>query len=103
MGLVHRPCFGPHLDPWNSQSHGVPPRKCSLLRFHTGLRILGQCISADLGSAFDMVEHMVEHRLGWYDHALLFYISLVSCRANFTGWWASLAVAYVSFRSLRPP
>jgi hypothetical protein len=57
---------------------------------------------ADMGSAFDMVEHMAKRRMGRYDHNVLFHTVLVSCRSNFAGWWACLAGAYVSFRTLRP-
>jgi hypothetical protein len=60
-------------------------------------------IFADMGSTFDMVEYMVERRMGRYDHDVLFHAVRVSCRSNFAGWWASLAGAYVLFRTLRAP
>ncbi len=56
---------------------------------------------ADMGSAFDMVEHMAKRRMGRYDH-VLFHTILISCRANSVGWWACLAGAYVLFKTLRP-
>jgi len=49
----------------------------------------------DMGSTFDMVEHLAERRLGRYDHTCYFVTSSSHDAQNFTGWWASLAVAYV--------
>ena len=59
-------------------------------------------IFEDMGSAFIMVEHMAKRRMGRCDHDVLFHSVLVSCRSNFAGWWACLAGAYVSFKTLRP-
>jgi hypothetical protein len=73
--------------------------------FHSGsvvMWIILISIFADMGSAFDMVEYMAERRMGRCDHDVLFHTVLVSCRSNFAGWWACLAGAYVSFRTLRP-
>jgi hypothetical protein len=55
----------------------------------------------DMGSAFDMVEHMVWRRMGWYGQ-VLFHAAATSCRANFAGWWARLAIAYVLSGTPRP-
>jgi hypothetical protein len=56
------------------------------------------CICTDLGSAFDMVEYMAKRCMGRYDR-LLFHTIPISCGANSVGWWASLAGAYVFFRT----
>jgi hypothetical protein len=37
-------------------------------------------IFTDMGSAFDMVEHLAKRCMGWYDH-LLFLTAPISCRA----------------------
>jgi hypothetical protein len=73
--------------------------------FHSGFMVMWInlfSIFADMGSAFDLVEHMAKRRMGRCDYDVLFLTVLVSCRLNFAGWWACLAGAYVSFRTLRP-
>jgi hypothetical protein len=44
---------------------------------------------ADMGSAFDVVEHTAKRRMGRYDH-VLFHPILIPCRATSAGWWAFL-------------
>ena len=101
MDVVHHPRLGHYLDPWHSRSYGFPEGRGSIA--FTGFRVKGlnAYVFTDMGSAFDMVEHLAERRMGWYDH-FLFHTAPISCFVNSAGWWASLAGAYVSFRTLRP-
>lgn len=69
--------------------------------FHSGCMVMWEIlftIFVDMGSPFDMVEHMAKRRLGRYAYFIWF---LASFRSNFAGWWACLAGAYVSFCTLR--
>jgi hypothetical protein len=40
MDLIHPPCLGHHLDPWDSRSHSVPEGRGSLPAIHTGFRVM---------------------------------------------------------------
>ena len=39
-----------------------------------------------MGTAFDMVEHLAERRLGWYDHTCYFITSSSHDAQILTGW-----------------
>ena len=70
MDVVHRSCPAHHLDTRDSQCHGVSQGKGSSLASIRTAESLGGCkyLLTDMGSAFDMVEHLVQRCVGRYDY-----------------------------------